>query len=39
MACASTAGACWGERGIPAEWRSGLARPELIDAALLALLP
>jgi ADP-ribosyl-[dinitrogen reductase] hydrolase len=31
------AGACWGERGIPAEWLAGLARREYIDELLTRL--
>jgi ADP-ribosylglycohydrolase len=36
--CGQLAGACWGESGIPEEWRSTLARWDLIDGALNALL-
>jgi ADP-ribosyl-[dinitrogen reductase] hydrolase len=36
--CGQLAGACWGEHGIPAEWRNGLAGREMIESALLALL-
>jgi ADP-ribosyl-[dinitrogen reductase] hydrolase len=36
--CGQLAGACWGEHGIPAEWRKDLAGRELIESALLALL-
>jgi ADP-ribosylglycohydrolase len=36
--CGQIAGACWGEDGIPAEWRSGLAKPEMIERALAGLL-
>ena len=36
--CGQLAGACWGESGIPAEWREGLARPEMIEKALHGLL-
>jgi ADP-ribosyl-[dinitrogen reductase] hydrolase len=36
--CGQLAGACWGETGIPAEWRDGLGRRDLIEAALSALL-
>ena len=32
------AGACWGESGIPVEWREGLARLEMIEKALCGLL-
>lgn len=35
--CGQLAGAYWGERGIPAEWRAGLARKELLEAALAGL--
>lgn len=31
--CGQLAGACWGEAGIPAEWRSGLARRDLLEKA------
>jgi ADP-ribosylglycohydrolase len=39
--CGQLAGACWGEPGIPEDWRTGLARRELIDRQLLRfpLLP
>ncbi|NUQ63737.1 MAG: ADP-ribosylglycohydrolase family protein [Pirellulales bacterium] len=36
--CGQLAGACWGESGIPAEWREGLARPNMIEEALGALI-
>jgi len=36
--CGQLAGACWGESGIPQEWRDGLARREMIDGALAKLL-
>jgi len=36
--CGQFAGAFWGERGIPGEWRSGLARKEMIEKALSGLL-
>jgi len=36
--CGQLAGACWGESGIPAEWREGLARQDLLEAALAGLL-
>ncbi len=36
--CGQLAGACWGESGIPPDWLSGLARREMIDAALQGLL-
>ncbi len=32
--CGQLAGACWGESGIPADWRTGLARTDLLEAAL-----
>ncbi len=32
--CGQLAGACWGESGIPARWRDGLARRDLIDYGL-----
>lgn len=32
--CGQLAGACWGESGIPDEWRSGLARRDMIESAL-----
>jgi hypothetical protein len=35
LVCGQLAGAYWGESGIPAEWREGLARPEMIEKALL----
>jgi ADP-ribosyl-[dinitrogen reductase] hydrolase len=36
--CGQLAGACWGESGIPLEWRRGLARPDLIEQALAGLI-
>lgn len=36
--CGQLAGACWGETGIPADWREGLARRDLIDSAVEAIL-
>jgi ADP-ribosylglycohydrolase len=36
--CGQLAGACWGESGIPKEWREGLARRDLIEQALAGLL-
>jgi ADP-ribosyl-[dinitrogen reductase] hydrolase len=36
--CGQLAGAYWGESGIPAEWREGLARPEMIEKALSGLV-
>lgn len=36
--CGQLAGAYWGERGIPEEWREGLARRDLIEKALHGLL-
>lgn len=35
--CGQLAGACWGESGIPSEWRRGLARVDLIERALARL--
>ena len=35
--CGQLAGACWGEPGIPAKWRKGLARNDMIEQALSAL--
>jgi ADP-ribosylglycohydrolase len=35
--CGQFAGAYWGESGIPSEWRAGLVRPEMIEAALTSL--
>ena len=35
--CGQLAGACWGESGIPEEWLAGLARRDLIEAALEGL--
>jgi ADP-ribosyl-[dinitrogen reductase] hydrolase len=32
--CGQLAGACWGDTGIPPEWRNGLARRERISAAV-----
>ena len=32
--CGQLAGAYWGESGIPAEWREGLARNDMIEHAL-----
>jgi ADP-ribosyl-[dinitrogen reductase] hydrolase len=32
--CGQLAGAYWGESGIPAKWREGLARQDLLEAAL-----
>jgi ADP-ribosylglycohydrolase len=37
--CGQLAGACWGETGIPAEWRVTLARSDMIEQALAGLLP
>ncbi len=31
------AGACWGESGIPVEWRDGLAGKDMIEKALHGL--
>jgi ADP-ribosyl-[dinitrogen reductase] hydrolase len=36
--CGQLAGAYWGEAGIPVEWREGLARKDLLEDALNALL-
>ncbi|MCH8046054.1 MAG: ADP-ribosylglycohydrolase family protein [Planctomycetes bacterium] len=36
--CGQLAGACWGESGIPAEWRDGLARKDIIEPILEKLL-
>lgn len=36
--CGQLAGAYWGESGIPEEWREGLVRRNMIDAALKGLL-
>ena len=36
--CGQLAGACWGESGIPAEWRDGLARTDIIEPILAKLL-
>lgn len=36
--CGQLAGACWGESGIPLEWRDGLARRDMIERALEGLL-
>lgn len=36
--CGQLAGAYWGESGIPAEWLEGLARRDMIEAALAGLL-
>ncbi len=36
--CGQLAGACWGESGIPAEWRDGLARKDIIEPILTKLL-
>ena len=35
--CGQLAGACWGERGIPEEWRAGLAHREMFERAFTAL--
>ena len=32
--CGQLAGACWGETGIPEQWREPLGRRDLIEAAL-----
>lgn len=36
--CGQLAGAFWGESGIPASWRSGLARMDLVEEALAGML-
>jgi ADP-ribosyl-[dinitrogen reductase] hydrolase len=36
--CGQFAGACWGESGIPVEWREGLAGQEMIEKAIQGLL-
>jgi ADP-ribosylglycohydrolase len=36
--CGQLAGACWGEAGIPAAWRDGLAGREQLERALQGLL-
>ena len=36
--CGQLAGACWGESGIPADWRKDLARQELIEPILQRLI-
>ena len=36
--CGQLAGAHWGESEIPVEWRDGLARPEMIEKAMVGLL-
>lgn len=36
--CGQLAGACWGEQGIPEEWRNRLAQREMIEQALAGLL-
>lgn len=36
--CGQLAGACWGESGIPGEWRATLARWDMIDGILTRLL-
>jgi ADP-ribosylglycohydrolase len=36
--CGQFAGACWGESGIPAQWRDGLARQDMLETALKGLL-
>ena len=36
--CGQLAGACWGESGIPDEWREGLARKDMIEKAMEGLL-
>ena len=36
--CGQLAGACWGESGIPAAWRTGLAQYDMIDVAVTRLI-
>ncbi|MEW4454210.1 ADP-ribosylglycohydrolase family protein [Bremerella sp. JC817] len=36
--CGQFAGAFWGESGIPDSWRTRLARPEMLEAALSSIL-
>jgi ADP-ribosylglycohydrolase len=36
--CGQLAGAYWGEDGIPAKWRTGLARKDMLEKALAGLL-
>ena len=36
--CGQLAGAYWGESGIPAEWREGLARSDMIERAIEGLV-
>jgi len=36
--CGQLAGAYWGEDGIPAKWRAGLARKDMLEKALAGLL-
>ena len=35
--CGQLAGAYWGESGVPQRWREGLARQDLIEAAIAGL--
>jgi ADP-ribosyl-[dinitrogen reductase] hydrolase len=37
--CGQIAGACWGESGIPEQWRRNLARRDLLDPILEVLAP
>jgi ADP-ribosyl-[dinitrogen reductase] hydrolase len=37
--CGQLAGAYWGESNIPAEWRDGLAKKDMIETALQGILP
>jgi ADP-ribosylglycohydrolase len=37
--CGQLSGAFWGESNIPAEWREGLAKKEMIEKALQGILP
>ncbi|GAA4424256.1 ADP-ribosylglycohydrolase family protein [Bremerella cremea] len=36
--CSQFAGAFWGESGIPHSWRTGLAKPEMLEEALSSIL-
>jgi ADP-ribosyl-[dinitrogen reductase] hydrolase len=36
--CGQLAGACWGESGIPKEWRTGLAQYHVLDESLGRLI-
>ena len=37
VVCGQLAGACWGESGIPVDWREGLARKDMVERALSGL--